>query len=80
MVKRIIARGSVLLGLASAAAVALLITGPQGILMLMVSLGTGLCIGRLIETRIGGLTGDNHGAVCEISQLAVLVLAPMILS
>jgi cobalamin synthase len=46
--------------------------------MLALTLAAGL--GVLIQRQIRGLTGDSHGAVCEICQLAVLVSAPAIIA
>ncbi len=69
-----------LLGFGSAAAIAGLVAGGGGLLLLIGTSSVALLLGRLVASRVGGVTGDNHGAICEISQLAVLVSAPVILA
>jgi adenosylcobinamide-GDP ribazoletransferase len=73
-------RAHVAMGLLFAAGAAALVAGVHGLLMLFLALGLALGIGRLVLARVPGLTGDNHGAICELTQLAALVGAPAILA
>lgn len=63
------------LALASAVAVALLLGGAGGLLLLGVATVVALALGRFSWYRLGGVTGDVIGAACELSQAAVLCVA-----
>jgi cobalamin synthase len=69
-----------LLALLIAASAALVVGGPAGIGLLALALWVAAGLGILIQRQIRGLTGDSHGAICEICQLAVLVSAPAIVA
>jgi cobalamin 5'-phosphate synthase/cobalamin synthase len=67
--------------LAGATATALLVTGLawglglgwKALAILMVTLVTALAVAGWIQSRIGGLTGDAYGAICELGELAGLL-------
>jgi adenosylcobinamide-GDP ribazoletransferase len=71
---------SALVGTAFAAAACLAVAGPWGGALLLLSLGVMHAIASLALSRLPGLTGDLYGAICEVSQLAVLLAAPFVLS
>jgi adenosylcobinamide-GDP ribazoletransferase len=73
-------RGRVAGGLLIAAGVSMVLVGAPGLLLLALSLILGLAVGRLMGACVPGLTGDNHGAICELTQLVVLVAAPTVLA
>jgi adenosylcobinamide-GDP ribazoletransferase len=70
---------SALVGGAVAAAVCLAVAGPWGLGLLLLSLGIMHAVAAFSLSRLPGLTGDIYGAICEISQLAVLLAAPFVL-
>ncbi len=63
-------------GLASAVAVivALLLMNWLGVLLLVVTWLTATLIARLAMARLGGLTGDVYGAICEVTEVALLIV------
>lgn len=58
-------------------AVALLLARPAGPLLLAVAWGIAELIGRLGRRRLGGMSGDLYGAVEQLAEAAVFVLAPL---
>jgi adenosylcobinamide-GDP ribazoletransferase len=48
--------------------------GIIGLAVAALAAGMGLLLGRLLASRLGGLTGDVYGAICELVELATLVL------
>jgi len=46
----------------------------KGIVLLVALCAVVYGIGRFIQSRIGGLTGDNYGAINEIAEVATLLL------
>lgn len=46
----------------------------KGLILLVVLWLTVFCIGRFIQHRLGGLTGDNYGAINEIAETATIIL------
>ncbi|MBC8030283.1 MAG: adenosylcobinamide-GDP ribazoletransferase, partial [Pyrinomonadaceae bacterium] len=50
-----------------------LIAGWSGILIWLGVSGAVLLVGRWIVGRLGGLSGDTYGALCEIMESGVLV-------
>lgn len=67
-------RGSVLLGLAVAAAIAVGMLGMAGLVALVVGCLVSLALGRFFTTRLlGGITGDVLGAGVELAELAALM-------
>ncbi len=60
-------------------ALALLPTGAAaGVMVLAGVLSLGL--GRWMSRRLGGLTGDVYGAVCEVVETATLITVPLLTS
>jgi cobalamin synthase len=49
--------------------------GPEGGAAWLIAAGAGLVLGAFVASRLGGLTGDSYGAVIEVSEAALLVLA-----
>lgn len=47
--------------------------GRRALLALLVALGVGLLWRRLCMRRLGGMTGDTCGALCELVEVAALV-------
>lgn len=68
-----------LAGLGVAVGVAMGLAGPNGVALLALSMVVVVGMAQLTLRRIPGLTGDTHGAICELSQLAALLAAPIIL-
>lgn len=68
------------IGLAATYSIAMAIAGAGGVVVVSTALVGGLVLGRLALMRLPGLTGDLHGAICEVCQLAALLLAPSVLS
>lgn len=48
--------------------------GGSGAALWGAALLSALGLGAFLRPRLGGLAGDNYGAICEVSQLVVLVL------
>jgi adenosylcobinamide-GDP ribazoletransferase len=61
-----------------AAAVSLAVTivyfGATGVALWGASLLSAALMGAFFSQRLGGLTGDTYGAICEVSQIVVLLL------
>jgi adenosylcobinamide-GDP ribazoletransferase len=49
--------------------------GPEGGAAWLIAAGAGLVLGAFVASRLVGLTGDSYGAVIEVSEAALLVLA-----
>ncbi|MBI2911278.1 MAG: adenosylcobinamide-GDP ribazoletransferase [Chloroflexi bacterium] len=56
-------------------ATSLLLLGGAGAVMAVLALLATLVVGRYATARLTGLTGDVYGAICELSQVAVLLAA-----
>ena len=67
---------ALIFGLVTVAVIALLVAGPSGLAFFPVAIGLVAIVARVAMARIPGLTGDCYGAICELTQLAVLMLAP----
>jgi len=63
-------------GIASlvALAVAVSLFGLGGLILVLASWLTVTLVAQLAVARIGGLTGDVYGAICEISEVVLLVV------
>ena len=48
--------------------------GPVGVGLFAASAACVWIAGALVATRLGGLTGDTYGALCELTETSVLVL------
>lgn len=57
-----------------AAAVAIVLMNWLGLLLLAVSWLMAILIARLAMARIAGLTGDVYGAICEVTETALLIV------
>jgi cobalamin synthase len=55
-------------------ALSVLCFGGSGAALWGAALLAALALGAFLRSRVGGLTGDNYGAICEVSQLVVLLL------
>ena len=64
------------LGMASVIAigVALGLLGIQGVILLVVTWLTITLVARFALVRVGGLTGDIYGAICEITEVVLLII------
>jgi adenosylcobinamide-GDP ribazoletransferase len=69
----------VMIGAALALAIAAAIAAVGGLVLLVASLALALVLGMAARRRLCGLTGDVHGAICELTQLTVLLAAPTVL-
>jgi adenosylcobinamide-GDP ribazoletransferase len=49
--------------------------GPGGVLALVVALAAAAAIGRYAARRLGGLTGDTYGFICECVEALTFLLA-----
>ncbi|PKM77992.1 MAG: adenosylcobinamide-GDP ribazoletransferase [Firmicutes bacterium HGW-Firmicutes-15] len=54
--------------------------GWQVLLPLILTVGIMILIARWIAGRLGGLTGDNYGALCESTETVLLMVTVIILS
>lgn len=52
---------------------ALFLFGSKGIALLIIALGIGHFLSLGIARALGGLTGDTYGAVCEFTEMVVLL-------
>jgi adenosylcobinamide-GDP ribazoletransferase len=65
----------VVIGLVTVLAASVVLAGLAGVVMLAVATGVAWLTGRWIAGLLGGLTGDSYGAINELSEVVVLVLA-----
>jgi len=77
--KRSATTTTALVGCAFAAAACFGVAGPGGLILLVLSLMLMHAIALVALSRLGGLTGDVYGAICEVSQLGILLTAPFVL-
>jgi cobalamin 5'-phosphate synthase/cobalamin synthase len=68
-----------MLGTGLAIAITAATAAGGGVLLLAGSLAGAVALGIAACVRLRGLTGDVHGAICEIAQLGVLLSAPALL-
>lgn len=68
-------RRSLLVGSAVALVATAILTGPVGLLLALTAGLVAWVVGAWARRRIGGVTGDIYGAVCETSEAVVLALA-----
>jgi len=54
---------------------AIALAGLEGAVAWAIAAGCGLLLGAFIASRLGGLTGDSYGAVVEVTEAALFVLA-----
>lgn len=68
------ARGAPLvIAAAIGAASSVALFGPMGLTLLALATLVALAMARWAETRVGGSTGDVYGAVCELTEAALLL-------
>ncbi len=67
-------------GLSVAVAITLATAQQTGLVLVAGALLGGVGLGLLALQRLPGLTGDVHGAICEVVQLGVLLAAPAVLA
>lgn len=60
--------------IASSLVIAVLLFGGGGAFIGVVAILFALALGAAISARLGGLTGDTYGALCELTQILVLLL------
>jgi cobalamin synthase len=65
-------RGGALAGVGLAVGTAALVLGSGGVVAAGVALALALALGAFMTGRLGGVTGDVHGAGVEVAELAVL--------
>ena len=58
---------------AIAAEVAVLVLGVSGVIVWFLASTAALIVAHYIASRLGGLTGDTYGAICELVETGVLV-------
>ena len=68
-------RRCLLVGSAVALVATAVLTGPVGLLLALAAGLVALAVGAWAKRRIGGVTGDIYGAVCETSEAVLLALA-----
>jgi adenosylcobinamide-GDP ribazoletransferase len=56
-----------------ALAVAAIVLGTTGVLVAALATAGALAVGAFMSRRLGGITGDVHGAAVETAELVVLV-------
>ena len=68
-------RWQLAVGFVIVAAAAGLFMGVGGLVLLVVSVSAAMALGWWVCRMIGGMTGDTYGAVNEVAEVAVLLLA-----
>jgi adenosylcobinamide-GDP ribazoletransferase len=63
-----------LVALVSSLAIAGLLFAVGGLLIWSATVLATFSLGAVISARLGGLTGDSYGAICELTQVIVLLL------
>ena len=58
-----------------AAGTALALLGISGVILLAAAWLVATLVARFAVARIGGLTGDIYGAICEVTETILLVIA-----
>ena len=71
-------RWQLLAGFAVALAATFALTGPGGLALLAVATAVALALAAWASKLLGGVTGDVYGAVNEVAETAVLVLAAVL--
>ena len=71
-------RWQLVLGLVIALAVAVALTGPVGLALLAAASAVAVGVGAWASKLLGGVTGDVYGAVNELAEAAMLVLAALL--
>jgi adenosylcobinamide-GDP ribazoletransferase len=64
---------AIALGLAAAVAAAIFALGGLGVAAVAAALVASVALAAFVAGRLGGVTGDVHGAAVELSELAVLL-------
>jgi len=64
----------VVIGGVFAILVALLVSGPAGLIAVMLAVALTMLAAAWVSSQLGGLTGDVYGAVIEFCELCVLIL------
>jgi adenosylcobinamide-GDP ribazoletransferase len=59
---------------AIAAEVAVLVLGVSGIVVWFLASTAALIVAHYVASRLGGLTGDTYGAICELVETGTLVV------
>jgi len=59
-------------------AASLALMGLNGLAVMAAALFVALLIANFLSKRLGGLTGDTYGAINEVTEIAVLILIPLI--
>ena len=68
-------RWQLALGFIIAAVAAGVLMDAAGLILMTASLATSLALGWWVSRLIGGMTGDTYGAVNEVAEVSVLLLA-----
>jgi adenosylcobinamide-GDP ribazoletransferase len=68
------------LGLITALAASVLLVGVMGIVLLALASVVAWALGRWASSLLGGVTGDIYGAINEVSEAAVLVMAVILIA
>ncbi len=71
-------RWQLLAGLVVALAATVALAGPAGLVLLGLATAVALAMAAWASRLLGGVTGDVYGAVNEVSEAAVLVLAALV--
>ena len=71
-------RWQLLFGLVVALVATVVLTGPAGVALLLLASAVGLGVAGWSARLLGGVTGDVYGAVNEIAEVSVLVLAAIL--
>ncbi len=58
--------------------IAFLLFGLPGLMLLLILLGTAKILSDRIALILGGLTGDTYGALCEVTEVLVLLLGAVL--
>jgi adenosylcobinamide-GDP ribazoletransferase len=68
-------RAAPVIAVAFALVVALVTLGARGVVALVIATALSLAVGAFMSRRLGGISGDVHGAVIELSEVVVLLTA-----
>ena len=65
-------------GLVATVIIVVALTGPTGLALLAAATAVGWVVGAWASKLLGGVTGDVYGAVNEVAEVSVLVLAALL--
>lgn len=68
------------LGLVTALVAGVLLAGPMGVVLMALASAVAWGLGRWASGLLGGVTGDIYGAINEVAEVAVLIMAVILVA